>query len=223
MTCGDHARNQTDERRAGGDPTCRGPDAARPFRPRDLGGLQAQFPELLQQPRRLRVHHAVRLRQLVRGLLAADLLHQQPGEPRSAQRVHAVPALVLHPGDHDEHLGRRAAGRGPTSCSSRCRRTTSTSSWASTWRRWGSTRSPWPSRCRRSSSSTWLGAPDLGVLFATYLGYWLMGVLLDRGRDGRLAAVVERDGGVHPGRALLRGPDLPGSDRLAPRADGCGA
>ena len=24
----------------------------------------------------------------------------------------------------------------------------------------------------------WLGAPDLGVLFATYFGYWLMGVLL---------------------------------------------
>ena len=24
----------------------------------------------------------------------------------------------------------------------------------------------------------WLGEPDLGVIFATYLGYWLMGVLL---------------------------------------------
>ena len=77
--------------------------------PRDLGGLQAQFPQLLQQPRRLRVHHPVRVGQLVRGLLARHLLHQQPGEPGSAQQVHAVLALALHPGDHDEHVGRRAA------------------------------------------------------------------------------------------------------------------
>ena len=31
---------------------------------------------------------------------------------------------------------------------------------------------------QRASSSRLLGEPDLGVLFATYLGYWLMGVLL---------------------------------------------
>ena len=38
--------------------------------PRDPGGLQAQLPELLQQPRRLRLHHAVRARQLRGRVLA---------------------------------------------------------------------------------------------------------------------------------------------------------
>ncbi len=38
----------------------------------------------------------------------------------------------------------------------------------------------------------------------------------DRDRDGRLAPVLERDGGVHPGCAVLRGADLPGQARRRP-------
>ena len=79
-------------------------------------------------------------------------------------------------------------------------------------------------RCRSVCSSCRVcagGSPDLGVLFATYLGYWLMGVLLIAIGDGRVAAVVERDGCVHPGRAVLRGADLPGRHgRLAAASAG---
>ena len=42
------------------------------------------------------------------------------------------------------------------------------------------------------------------------------GRALDRDRHGRVALVLERDGGVHPGRLVLRGADLPGQDRLEP-------
>ena len=63
-----------------------------------------------------------------------------------------------------------------------------------------------------------LGAPDFGVLFADLSGLLADGRAPDRGRDGRLAAVVERDCGVHPGCLVLRGADLSGHDRRRPLA-----
>ena len=52
----------------------------------------------------------------------------------------------------------------------------------------------------------YLGAPDFGVMFATYLGYWLMGVMLIA--IGMVASlrVVERHGGLHPGRLFCAVP-----------------
>ena len=44
---------------------------------------------------------------------------------------------------------------------------------------------------RKWSILLWLGAPDLGIIVATYLGYWLMGVMLIAVGDGGVAAVVE--------------------------------
>ena len=47
--CGDHARNQTDQQGAGGDPSPRRPDPAVPPS-RDLGGLQAQLLSYFSNP-----------------------------------------------------------------------------------------------------------------------------------------------------------------------------
>ena len=55
---------------------------------------------------------------------------------------------------------------------------------------------------------TSLGGADLGVIVRQLSRLLADGRAADRDRHGRLAAVVERDGGVHPGRAVLRGPDL---------------
>ena len=71
IASGDDARNRNRPAaaRRGRRPARRRRRAVPPAR--DLGGLQAQLPELLQQPGRLRVHHPLRARQLVGGVLAA--------------------------------------------------------------------------------------------------------------------------------------------------------
>ena len=59
--------------------------------------LKRNFVGLLQQPDRLRVPLPVRARLLVRGLLAARVLHRQPGEPRPAEPVPAGIMLIFIP------------------------------------------------------------------------------------------------------------------------------
>ncbi len=84
----------------------------------------------------------------------------------------------LHPGDHHELVGRRAAAGD--------RRAAPDAARARPGRRPGQVPGgprdlhggPALLAHRTSSMLTLLGEPDLGVMFVTYLGYWLMGVLL---------------------------------------------
>ena len=97
---GDHARDQTDQQGAGRDAgTTSGP---RPFRAHVIGPSSSGTCKATSATRRLRLHHALRDRQLGRRVLAARVLLQQPGQPRPAQQVHALRAALLHPGDHDD-------------------------------------------------------------------------------------------------------------------------
>ena len=51
---------------------------------------------------------------------------------------------------------------------------------------------------------SWLGSPDAGLMFSTYLGYWLMGRGVAGAGDGCLAVDPEFDGRLHPRLCVLR-------------------
>jgi hypothetical protein len=74
-----------------------------------LGRAEAEFCRLFCQPHGLRVPVPVRAADERGRLLAARVFHCQPGKPRSAQQIHPGNPADLRAGDHDEHLGRRAA------------------------------------------------------------------------------------------------------------------
>ncbi len=101
-------------------------------------------------------------------------------------RYMPVPAVALHPGDHDDDLGRRAQAGDRRAAADAAGARPGRRARANTWPRSGSTRWRCCFRCRRCSCSEWLGSPDLGVLFATYLGLLADGRAFDRAGDGRV-------------------------------------
>ena len=64
------------------------------------------------------------------------------------------------------------------SCCSPCRRTISRSCWASTWRALGIFTVALLFSLTHVLILRYLGEPDFGIIASTYLGYWLMGVMM---------------------------------------------
>ena len=88
--------------------------------------LPTELRQLFQQSDRLRLHLRLRAAQLVRRLLAERILQRQPGQSRPAQPLPALHHAGVHSGDHDEHLGRRAAARDRRTAADHSRRPIST-------------------------------------------------------------------------------------------------